>query len=430
MNDTLCFGRGIAPALGMQRVDALRLVPVWVNPDHLVQSAKILLQGHRLRVLGVLRGAELVGVVTKDVLARHNDQDRVENCLEKPQAIFPAETPAREVAAAFVEQDLEHAAVMNGERFVGIVTATMLLMELGRSFDPLTGLSWSDRLREWGVSVLESGAEITILFIDIDGFGSFNKRYGHVVGDRVLRTIADRLKLVVDPTRDMLVRYGGDEFAIATRRTYDEAVAMAEGLRSQTNQVRSEGVDEPVRYSVGLYGGRRTRERENTHFAATLDSLINLASRDCIARKARPPEEDETASALPREETSPPFVDPAAPPEVQVVAIHSDASPYSITEVRLSRGDREAAGAHARNAGALVQSVAIATARALEKLSPGRGVRLDEVTLEETSDPPRLRLRGAVVAGGRSAPVQIEVPVGEDALRTASEAVLQAFSTV
>ena len=41
-----------------------------------------------------------------------------------------------------------------------------------------------------------------------------------------------------------------------------------------------------VAVTVGQRGGKRNREREHTHYVATLNNLINLASRDCILKKA------------------------------------------------------------------------------------------------------------------------------------------------
>ena len=52
-----------------------------------------------------------------------------------------------------------------------------------------------------------------VLYLDMDGFKSINDRFGHNVGDEVLCEAAARIRSVIR-TDDIVVRMGGDEFAI------------------------------------------------------------------------------------------------------------------------------------------------------------------------------------------------------------------------
>jgi diguanylate cyclase (GGDEF)-like protein len=52
-----------------------------------------------------------------------------------------------------------------------------------------------------------------LIMIDLDDFKHFNDQLGHLEGDRVLKEIAEKIKNTVRDT-DVVVRYGGDEFAI------------------------------------------------------------------------------------------------------------------------------------------------------------------------------------------------------------------------
>ncbi len=82
-----------------------------------------------------------------------------------------------------------------------------------------------------------SGPEWTVvLFIDLDDFKAVNDRHGHVVGDRLLKTVATRLGRVAGP--DGLVgRLGGDEFLLVLPSAPDvDRVNHAAGLVSATLQ--------------------------------------------------------------------------------------------------------------------------------------------------------------------------------------------------
>jgi diguanylate cyclase (GGDEF)-like protein/PAS domain S-box-containing protein len=81
--------------------------------------------------------------------------------------------------------------------------------------DPLTGLAnrflFQDRVDH---ALTRRGNPLpSVLFVDLDGFKAINDSLGHVVGDRMLVTVADRLRACVRP-EDTVARLGGDEFAV------------------------------------------------------------------------------------------------------------------------------------------------------------------------------------------------------------------------
>jgi diguanylate cyclase (GGDEF)-like protein len=94
-----------------------------------------------------------------------------------------------------------------------------LTAELSRraSFDALTGLGNRALLRDRLVAALararRSGRPVAALMLDLNGFKQVNDAHGHDVGDRVLREVADRLKLSVR-AEDVVGRLGGDEFVV------------------------------------------------------------------------------------------------------------------------------------------------------------------------------------------------------------------------
>ena len=107
-----------------------------------------------------------------------------------------------------------------------------------------------------------------------------------MVGDSALRAVAEGIRRLIHPEGEILCRYGGDEFCIASLRNAAEAELLAENVKRIIHVIALPEIpNETIQVSIGVRGGKRTHERENVHYAATLNNLINLASRDCIANK-------------------------------------------------------------------------------------------------------------------------------------------------
>lgn len=157
-----------------------------------------------------------------------------------------------------------------------------LRMQVEESFeqavtDPLTGLYNRRYLLSQLQPLLKraelGGPALAVLVFDLDHFKRVNDRFGHDVGDDVLREFAARIASNVRPT-DFVCRLGGEEFVVVMpATTSDYAILAAERLRMVISGddfgVRRGGVWLRVTVSVGMACS------DNAAFAP--DQLLKLA---------------------------------------------------------------------------------------------------------------------------------------------------------
>lgn len=108
-----------------------------------------------------------------------------------------------------------------------------------------------------------TGEALCLVLADIDDFKGLNDRYGHAVGDTVLREVAGVINENVREM-DLLARYGGEEFAILLPRTdISGAVSLAEKIRLAISRASFEVMDSEgpgevrvtASFGVALYRG-------------------------------------------------------------------------------------------------------------------------------------------------------------------------------
>jgi len=149
--------------------------------------------------------------------------------------------------------------------------------------DPLTGVSNRLALSEY-LKIIESYpqkfTQTCLMIIDIDRFKQVNDQYGHIVGDRVIVSIAEQLKQNIRSS-DLIVRYGGDEFLILLEQVqFVDARLLAEKIRIAISleEICLSGSDEKlhVSVSIGFAIG-----------AASWIELLEKADRSLLRAKAR-----------------------------------------------------------------------------------------------------------------------------------------------
>jgi diguanylate cyclase len=138
------------------------------------------------------------------------------------------------------------------------------LEELSR-IDMMTGLLGRGHWEARAESVLQqhgASTRVALMLIDIDQFKEINDRFGHAVGDDVLRAIAALLQNLI-PDGCHAGRLGGDEFCVVMPMPMARARTTAEQIRAAVEQLEfpearelhctvSMGMAEPPRAESGL----------------------------------------------------------------------------------------------------------------------------------------------------------------------------------
>ncbi len=111
-------------------------------------------------------------------------------------------------------------------------------------------------------TALEEDEPISIGFIDIDHFKSFNDAFGHQVGDQVLRLVAKTFKEGLKG-QDLVCRYGGEEFVVVMPKTNNEGASKIINILRETvknKEIRHRKTGEPltkITFSAGVSTLRR-----------------------------------------------------------------------------------------------------------------------------------------------------------------------------
>lgn len=124
--------------------------------------------------------------------------------------------------------------------------------------DGLTGLPnrllFSDRCGQALARAKRYGKLVALLYADVDEFKTINDRYGHSVGDAVLRTVARRLAVCIRES-DTVARLGGDEFVLLLAdiaSTADANGVAHKVIHSMARPIKVENNEVFARMSIGI----------------------------------------------------------------------------------------------------------------------------------------------------------------------------------
>ena len=124
------------------------------------------------------------------------------------------------------------------------------LLELAY-IDPITGLGNYNAYLERTQEKLEINSKKTIIILDIDKFKTFNKKYGHMKGNALLKQVGEEIKHVIRKT-DIVCRLANDVFGIFLVGEVD-VENVTERLNSKISRINIGDIWYNLRISMGVY---------------------------------------------------------------------------------------------------------------------------------------------------------------------------------
>jgi len=164
-------------------------------------------------------------------------------------AIFLLRSPLSAIVAPAADPALASAwmGVISTEQVLATISIAFILLAMAKErtelhhktaalLDPLTGLAnrraFLDSAAQLTASQTARDVPVAVFMIDLDRFKSVNDRFGHSVGDEVLRIFAESAQVNVRPC-DIVGRLGGEEFAVLLADACrDNAFKVAERIRT------------------------------------------------------------------------------------------------------------------------------------------------------------------------------------------------------
>jgi diguanylate cyclase (GGDEF)-like protein len=126
--------------------------------------------------------------------------------------------------------------------------------------------------------------ETSLLICDVDFFKKYNDFYGHAMGDKALRLVADTLKGNLHGDTDFLARYGGEEFVIVLNNTSPlEAESVANNLISSIKSLniahKTSDISDRITISIGSHTFVAADLTEYSSLFEQADKALYLAKK-------------------------------------------------------------------------------------------------------------------------------------------------------
>ncbi len=189
-------------------------------------------------------------------------KDSAELIKYKNYTIVPLNLEENQIAGylaieRILEADKEKFGILTQQFLIGLRRALLYQKVQGLTImDALTGVYcrryFLERFSEELKRSKKNKLCLTFLMIDIDNFKQFNDRYGHLVGDAILRQVSKIILLAVRQI-DFIGRYGGEEISVILAETNKEqAIFAAERIRQSIAAEVVKVYDEVLKVTVSI----------------------------------------------------------------------------------------------------------------------------------------------------------------------------------
>ncbi|MDD2780763.1 diguanylate cyclase [Sulfuricurvum sp.] len=207
------------------------------------------------------------------LMPTRNDKLWTEYMIEHPLKIHKAKITINNVTTTF-EARLSVLKVNEETRYV-VLFNDISMMQIQTMNDPLTQipnrLHFTMVYRHLISMARRAEKPLTILFFDIDHFKGVNDRYGHLIGDKVLKQVS---KLVSQRIRksDIVARWGGEEFILLLPDTeIEEATRVAQMLRKTIDE---EDFEEAGHITCSFGVATLESDEDGEHLLSRADELL------------------------------------------------------------------------------------------------------------------------------------------------------------
>lgn len=199
--------------LGLESAGDLEIEPQWVR------------EGHNLLALPLSGDKGILGVLYL--------VDRPESFVDEDIALFS--DISIQIAIAVQKAQLHQLAITDG----------LTGLYIHRYFQHRLEAEIS-KARRWQEPV-------SLILFDIDHFKKFNDTWGHQLGDKVLKKVAEVVAAAVRENIDLPARYGGEEFVVVMPNTpLEGAVNLAERIRMNIEQMKLQHEEHVISVTISL----------------------------------------------------------------------------------------------------------------------------------------------------------------------------------